>query len=1296
MTFLGRTLMPAALALGLNSPSIPSAEAAAFVRGNPMVAACFSHTATLLPNGKVLVAGGRDSSYAGLSSAELYDPATGMWTATGSLIAARYGHTATLLSNGKVLVAGGIGSLGGYTISKAELYDSASGTWTTTGELNTERWFHTATLLADGKVLVAGGESQTGNTGYTCSSAEVYDPATGTWTPTGAMSCERSSHTATLLPNGKVLVAGHSFVLWAELYDPTTGTWTLTGPLSAARWNHTATLLPNGKVLVAGGSDSGSAELYDPTTGKCTLTGAMSAVRFWHTATLLSNGRVVAVGGVYKYYVSGSGWQEEYPSSADVYDPATGMWTATGALNTVRDSHTATLLPNGNVLVAGGVGNTLSSTELYDLAAPGWTATGALSIGREDHTATLLSDGKVLVAGGMGSRSGGSGSDYLSSAELYDPATGRWTATNSLNKPRINHTATLLPNGKVLVAGGYNSGTGHLSSAELYDPATGRWTATGSLITARSYHTATLLPNGKVLVAGGYRPDSLSSAELYDPATGSWTATGSLIAARVWHTATLLPNGKVLVAGGYMSSAELYDPASGSWTATGSLIAARVWHTATLLPNGKVLVAGGADISSAELYDPATGTWTAAGAMRNERASHTATLLPIGKVLVAGGGGGDLLSSAELYDPATAKWTATGSLITARSQHTATLLPNGKALVAGGATYGPIYRASSAELYDKAKATGTVTFTNLSQTYNGTPRSVTAATTPPGLTVDFTYNGSANAPTNAGTYAVIGTVDDLDYQGSATNTLVVLPATLTVTADNKFKTPGTPVPSLTFTITGFANGDKQGSAVSGSPDISTTATAVSDPGAYPITVADGTLAAANYTFTFVNGTLMVGDNLPPSLAITSHSDLQIVAVATITLTGTASDAGQGDNGIKSVTVNGLLATNGTASGNNVASWSRGVSLLVGTNTIKVVASDNASPPNSVTNVIRIISDTVWPTLTITSPTANQRWSNMWFTVKGTARDNLQVTSVWCQVNGASTYLAQTTNGWTDWTASVLLTPRTNLISAYAVDSAGNSSTTNSVNLVYVVTNRLQVAAAGKGTLSPNYSNAWLEIGLPYSMTATPASGFVFTNWTISTNWLGGVTTNAATVKFMMASNLTLQVNFVDVTKPTLAISSPASGQRMTNALATIRGTASDNWRISGVWYQLNSGAWSQPATTNSWTNWTTTVQLIAGTNIVKAYAVDWGGNSSTTNTLNVVSSNTFRLQLGFDAAQPLASNGLNLMVQLSPGLNGRIQVSTDLLNWATLTDFVGSNTTLHFRDSAATNCNGRFYRAVTP
>ena len=172
----------------------------------------------------------------------------------------------------------------------------------------------------------------------------------------------------------------------------------------------------------------------------------------------------------------------------------------------------------------------------------------------------------------------------------------------------------LLPNGKVLVAGEQGT-SGILTSAELYDPASGMWSATGSLNTARESHTATLLPNGKLLVAGGRGPAFLSSTELYDSASATWSATGSLNTARTRHRATLLPDGKVLVEGGegiFLSSAELYDPASGTWSATDSLNTARTRHTATLLLNGKVLVEGGRGngnviLASAELYNIGLG-----------------------------------------------------------------------------------------------------------------------------------------------------------------------------------------------------------------------------------------------------------------------------------------------------------------------------------------------------------------------------------------------------------------------------------------------------------------------------------------------------------------------------------------------------------------------------------------------------------------------------------------------------------------------------------------------------------------
>jgi N-acetylneuraminic acid mutarotase len=354
-----------------------------------------------------------------------------------------------------------------------------------------------------------------------------------------------------------------------------------------------------------------------------------------------------------------------------------------------------------------------ASTSPVEVVPASWTATGEMVEARTFHTATQLLDGRVLVAGGIGTQTSEFFANILASAEFYDPATGSWTATGPMLGVRTGHTATLLPDGGVLVAGGGSSSDGDggpLASAELYDPNTGTWTETATMLEARNGgHTATLLGNGKVLVTGGNGSsfDALASAELYDPSTGSWTAAGDMLEARSGHRAMLLLDGSVLVVGGGLASAELYDPTTGQWTATGATRGVLVGNTATLLPDGRVLIAGGmagtGASSSAEVYDPSTGQWTATEEMIEGRINHSATLLPGGTLLVAGGtdsmiDGGVILTSAELYDPATGSWTTTEGMPVARGGYTATLLGDGTVLVAGG--NGISGYLASTELYD--------------------------------------------------------------------------------------------------------------------------------------------------------------------------------------------------------------------------------------------------------------------------------------------------------------------------------------------------------------------------------------------------------------------------------------------------------------------------------------------------------------------------------------------------------------------------------------------------------------------
>ena len=348
-----------------------------------------------------------------------------------------------------------------------------------------------------------------------------------------------------------------------------------------------ATLLADGRVLFVHPCEA-AAELYDPATGMFSPTGSLVATRAGQTATLLRDGRVLITGG--------DSCGEGIWASAELYDPATGTFSPTGPMSKPRQSHAATLLPDGRVLITGG---TTGPSPLASLP--------------------------VVLASYPGPITAATNAEVLTSAELFDPATGTFSRTGSMNIPRVNHTATSLQDGRVLVVGGGDEGYDSVRSAELYDPATDTFRPTGSMKSRRWLHTATLLLDGRVLIAGGRSPkdSTYASVEVYDPSSGTFTSTGSMHSGRKHHTATLLPDGLVLVAGGEeqndvgilgktLSSTELYDPGIGKFTPNGSMGDRRDGQTATLLDDGRVLIAGGSYIggaggvrlTSAELYQP--------------------------------------------------------------------------------------------------------------------------------------------------------------------------------------------------------------------------------------------------------------------------------------------------------------------------------------------------------------------------------------------------------------------------------------------------------------------------------------------------------------------------------------------------------------------------------------------------------------------------------------------------------------------------------------------------------------------
>ena len=340
------------------------------------------------------------------------------------------------------------------------------------------------------------------------------------------------------------------------------GAWVATQNLPYTVWGAGSALLNDGRMLVVGGTPTASsatakasAEIYDPRNGQWSATTDMLNARAYPMVVKLNDGSILVAGGAF----------DGAPiDAAERYSPDYGGWMQAGTMKSPRTQGTATLLADGRVLVAGG-GNTAAPTfaatasaEIYDPATNAWTAAASMSLPRTLHTATLLGDGEVLVAGGATTYTGGLGT-VTASAEIYDPRADAWHAAAPMSVARYIGSAVGLANGQVMVLGGWSFTTDFdpsLATAEIYDPAANHWTATGTMSTGRARFGLVALADGRVLAAGGVGPTykMLATAELWDPGTGKWQVTGSLSAAVMWPTIAVLPDGRAVIAGGALDT----------------------------------------------------------------------------------------------------------------------------------------------------------------------------------------------------------------------------------------------------------------------------------------------------------------------------------------------------------------------------------------------------------------------------------------------------------------------------------------------------------------------------------------------------------------------------------------------------------------------------------------------------------------------------------------------------------------------------------------------------------------------
>jgi len=541
-------------------------------------------------------------------------------------------------------------------------------------------WVDSAVIkIKDGLILVSGGAGT--NTAVQNNETVLYEPSNpaGPWIPAGEMIIRRAKHALTLLPNKNVLAVGGytqgpfdgQWAETAEVFDVNSGAWGMVAPMSNARiYGHTATTLDSGLILVIGGSISSTAELFDPSSNEWTQVERADDFRYYgHSSTLLDTGQVLVTGGVSIV----NGVPDTGSTNASLCNALVFAWENQKGIDTdPRGFHSSTALDDTTLLIVGGATladdgslQSLSDAWIYSVDDGASTTAPPPTYPRAFHTATKLSNGQILFAGGYGE------SAVISEIFSYDPnaSSYSWTEAERLPLPTMRAVATLLDDGTVLHVGGIYSGGANDVSPEvlLYKPDDNVWDSLPEMpeTPKRHGHTLTKLSDGSVLAIGGfgwcpgsgYSPSAVNSVARYYPNTKTWTAVKSMNQARAFHTATLLKSGQVLVSGGGDSisddclrptwnsvhaSAEVYDADANTWTTVGIMGEARTEHQAVLLNSEKVLIAGGRrtstgrTLSTAELYDPDTKSWSSTSRLQKGRYGHTLNLGPNGVLAIGG------------------------------------------------------------------------------------------------------------------------------------------------------------------------------------------------------------------------------------------------------------------------------------------------------------------------------------------------------------------------------------------------------------------------------------------------------------------------------------------------------------------------------------------------------------------------------------------------------------------------------------------------------------------------------------